>query len=292
MDNTKKKELIVQSIQQLDVKQLATLLDADGVYFNLPKDAFLQKIGDIFDDVKMFGDTFMAIYEGSCTNCYAGCKGYRFVAKKSEKYMDFVFPENKDKQLDIVCCRVLKSEKHLAKKYTELYIVVQEEEKAEFLQSKELVQLNERCTRAVKDIRAYGSQEISQAIYKDWCFRCVKLEEDLSQCRFPSTRAYSDFTTIIDFSLRLMECLDNKEKCNGAINEFEKLNPSDKNEIASWLTKYDALTDLLLTRTAKRLIFDEGAHVIIFGAKCFVPDRSEFAEIDRFLDLYEKYKQN
>lgn len=110
--STTNNDLIIQSIEQMNLSLLDVLLDDNKIYNETTKQIFLEKIEKIFKVFKRYNNTELITHIGFCSGTNQGCKtgvincsGYTFRGNNSKLYISFAFIYD---DIDIVdlrpCC--------------------------------------------------------------------------------------------------------------------------------------------------------------------------------------------
>jgi len=84
---------IINAICNMDVEGLRLALPDDELYFEMKKRHFLNKISNIFDDLKIRGNTCFSCHSGQCVSTVCnnkGCKGYAFVSDYTKEHISIV----------------------------------------------------------------------------------------------------------------------------------------------------------------------------------------------------------
>ena len=99
-----KKQLIIESFQNMNLNMLEVLLDDNRTYQGASKEVFLKKISDAFHEFKSDGDTFLEAFNGVCTSNLCpnkGCKGYSFIGNMTNNHIDLIFEEEDEEIIEI-----------------------------------------------------------------------------------------------------------------------------------------------------------------------------------------------
>jgi hypothetical protein len=97
-------EALVYFISRMDTEMVASLLDDDKNYEDVPKYEFLHLLEKAFDKFKAEGDTQLKPFAGECRHCYPTCPGQCFVGNNSRKFMPLVFEVDEEKVTDLCEC--------------------------------------------------------------------------------------------------------------------------------------------------------------------------------------------
>jgi hypothetical protein len=166
-----KKERIVEAIQQMDSFKLSYLLDDDTTYSEAAKEAIVEKLHDIFNELRGFGDSNLLAYEGSC-NAKActnfGCSGYSFVGNYSKKHIDLIFEEEDDEVSDLYQCIYFAIDGNSIELAELLEINIKEDDKANFKPSTEFLIKSQKVKLAYEELMQYKDIAIDKAIYNAW----------------------------------------------------------------------------------------------------------------------------
>lgn len=97
-------EVLVYFIGRMDTEMVASLLDDDKTYEDVPKYEFLHLLEKAFDKFRAEGDTQLNVFTGECLNCYPTCPGRCFVGNQSRMYMPLIFEETDGQVTDLCEC--------------------------------------------------------------------------------------------------------------------------------------------------------------------------------------------
>jgi len=112
-------------IQKLDSSMLQLVLDKNFTYQDYDLKTFIKKISHVFDVFLERENTFLNIYEGSCTSnvcCKSNCKGFSFIGNKTNDYMDLIIQIENEKVLDIYECYKFLNQKSMILKREKITI--------------------------------------------------------------------------------------------------------------------------------------------------------------------------
>lgn len=84
---------MMNAICNMDVEGLKMALPDDELYFEMSKNTFLDKISQIFDDLKIRGNTCFSVHPGHCKSSICsnkGCNGFAFVSDFTKEHISIV----------------------------------------------------------------------------------------------------------------------------------------------------------------------------------------------------------
>lgn len=108
MDWQLAKKQTIQAFRELNINLLNDVLE-EGSYNGASKSVYLEKIEDIFCDMKYYGDSHMEIYEGKCTekSCNHDVPGFQGVGNITRSSLSIIFESDLKKPFTIVYCSKL-----------------------------------------------------------------------------------------------------------------------------------------------------------------------------------------
>lgn len=154
MQNKIKKSKIISALENLDAGSLDYLLDEKRAYQNVPKDIFVGKLRQFFQD--LIDDEFVVCdfkaYPGKCKKCSKGAKGYSFVNSQNSCYAHIIFEENEEEFTDIYSCNdFCSSHPDIKENFYGIYF--DDDQKVDFMLSFDELVEKEFCLRAVEEIK-------------------------------------------------------------------------------------------------------------------------------------------
>lgn len=93
---------IIDSVSLMDINGLSSALPEKKLYFEMTKSTFLNKLVQLFEDLKHRGNTGFSVHAGQCKSTICrntACKGYTFVTDFTHEHFSFVL-HYKDGKLD------------------------------------------------------------------------------------------------------------------------------------------------------------------------------------------------
>ena len=108
--NKSKTELLIESLETMNLNLMDVLLDEHNTYDEASKDVFLEKVNEVFTELKTAGNTRLHAHQGYCHSSESpnkGCKGYSFVANKTNDYFDLIIEEKNNDIHDLFGCSEL-----------------------------------------------------------------------------------------------------------------------------------------------------------------------------------------
>lgn len=166
-----KKDLIIESFQNMDINMLEVLLDDDRTYQNATKDVFIAKLEAAFSEFKIQGDQYLHLYPGRCNSescANKGCTGYSFIGDQSKSCVDFVFEESIDDVIDIACCNEFQTKQKDVEKSHNISITIYRDEEAGFKPTMAFLIKSQDGERAAEEIARYKDQVIGSQVYLPW----------------------------------------------------------------------------------------------------------------------------
>ncbi|MEN9522042.1 MAG: hypothetical protein RL065_419 [Bacteroidota bacterium] len=115
-------DAIVHFIHKMDTEMIDAILDNGITYYGLKKEIFIDKLQIVFDTFFSKGNNLLNSFEGVCTNCSKGCKGFSFIGNKTNNYMDLLFEIKDGKITNIYECGSFKLNDEKIKKEGRIYL--------------------------------------------------------------------------------------------------------------------------------------------------------------------------
>jgi hypothetical protein len=101
---------------------LASLLNDDDLYDDIPKEDWIPLFEKQFDSFKKNNIHYLKPVVGICSGCKKGCSGTTFLDEVNGFYVDFVIEVNEEGAIDFTECVNLKNEIMLPNKKEQIFI--------------------------------------------------------------------------------------------------------------------------------------------------------------------------
>ena len=163
----RKKEAIIKAITEMDLESLNLILDENLTYQDASKEMFLNKLNEIFEELKKSNDTLQS-HSGKCgsKDCSNHDKnGVLFCGRNSGKHFNLIIEEDENENVnDLYYCNVFKCnfEDKANKRGKSLEIYVYEDEKVNFRPSSHYNYINTTSLKAISDLSKYKNKIISK----------------------------------------------------------------------------------------------------------------------------------
>jgi hypothetical protein len=287
-----KKQLIIESIQNMDLDMLDMLLDDEKVYQGTTKKIFIEKIEDIFQWFKREGNTFLHSYNGKCSkpDCInKGCSGVFFIGNLKKFHIDLIFKEIDNEIIDVFQCDNFKTNKRIWEFDEQEDIIIFDDEKVSFKSTLDFLIENQKYKHAVEEIEQLSDSIISSAIYSNWLTKYKDLRLSFDESKHNRFYNFNKFNNLYYVFEELLKCLENIDFAKKALIELESFNVDDVDMGIIWVNKYQWLNLATLSFYHRKdfELYDELDYYRVYGLKI---NKSELKFIEMFKKTYFKLK--
>lgn len=242
-----KKQLILESFQNMNLSMLDVLLDDSRTYQNVVKNVFIEKLDTVFTRLKDKGDTHLLAFKGVCISKECdnkGCAGYSFIGNNSKQHIDLIFDELSEDVNDIYQCFTFdRIDKSIV---TEDLISfnIKFDEKADFKPSIEFLIKSNKCESAYNELLKYKDRIIDKDVYIPWLKKYYELYKsfDLPPLFY---RDQNNFHSLYYKITDLKNYLKVSNLAEEAVETFKTTINIDENYLLKWLTKFEQTGDKL-----------------------------------------------
>ncbi len=246
----RKKETIVQAITAMDLVSLELILDENLTCQDATKEIFLNKLNEIFDEVKKSKDTLQS-YSGKCgsKDCSNHNKnGMLFCGRNSGKHFNLIIEEDDNENVkDLYYCNVFKCnfEDKVNKKGKPLKILIYEDEKANFNPSSHYNYINATSLKAISDLSNFKYETISKNELLDWLQEYFDFygSKPIFDFRYKNEH---NFYKIYRRAVDLKKYLTLDEDCAKAMRLYDTLLEENEMNLLKWLAEHEHLKDELM----------------------------------------------
>ena len=246
----RKKETIVKAITAMDLVSLELILDEKLTYQDATKEMFLNKLKEIFDEVKNSKDTLQS-HSGKCgsKDCSNHNKnGMLFCGRNSGKHFNLIIEEDENDNIkDLYYCNVFKCnfENKVNKKGKSLEILVYEDEKANFKPSSHYNYINTTSLKAISDLSDFKNDTISKNELLDWLQEYSDFygSKPIFDFRYKNEH---NFYKIYRRAVDLKKYLTLDEDCAKAMRLYDTLLEENEMNLLKWLAEHEHLKDELM----------------------------------------------
>ena len=246
----RKKETIVQAITAMDLVSLELILDENLTYQDATKEIFLNKLKEIFDEVKKSKDTLQS-HSGKCgsKDCSNHDKnGMLFCGRNSGKHFNLIIEEDDNENVkDLYYCNVFKCnfEDKVNKKGKPLKILIYEDEKANFNPSSHYNYINATSLKAISDLSNFKDKAISKNELLDWLQEYSDFygSKPIFDFRYKNEH---NFYKIYHRAVDLKKYLTLDEDCAKAMRLYDTLLEENEMNLLKWLAEHEHLKDELV----------------------------------------------
>lgn len=166
----------------MDTEMLSIVLDDNRTYQEASKDAYLEKLNEVFEKFKAKGDTMLIPSSGfcgsdECTN--QGCKGYSFFGNKSNNYTSLVIEEENGVVTDIYQCFFMISENPLWETSHQISYSISTNDKADFVPDFNYLVLVQKCEAALNELKEQYDNKLAKDDGFNWLLKNKSLYNDI-----------------------------------------------------------------------------------------------------------------
>ncbi len=240
---------LLNAIENLNLNLLDVCLDDSKSYQDVSKEIFLGELKNIFYRIKQSGDTKLEIRKGHCTNKACSnfkCKGYSFLAKKSNERIDLIFEEKGDVTEDIYHCNGLKIDDKISDNSSLAIIEFPEDFKNDFVPTDNYISQSLRCNKLLNEIQFLMQKQA--CLMLDDCINLfeqhkIYVEETLANIEgFSFEIKFFDYFFFID---RLLKLFKFNDECIVAMEDYNLFAADDEVSFLSWLKSFEGCYNAL-----------------------------------------------
>jgi len=295
------KDIVLESIKQMDMGRLQLVLDHRYTYFGATKEVFLKKLNVIFQTCQKKGDT---IFEQHKTHC--PCKlcnvpnliTFTFVGNVSRGYMKLVFVLKQERIINIYTCNNMYEKNDIFYYYElefengtpdthEYYSIrVASDEKANFISTPYYQYYIAKCDRACAQLNVYRNQIIPVEVIFDW----VNKHQKVVNYFFDASRD-EELKYLVLFFRNLSDELKFREVARQAMDAMTFNPEKDKEELINWLIVYEKIgrEELVLLSLRNYEYVNDDILIHTDGYLSFLLSNKEAGALFTFLDVFNNY---
>lgn len=298
------KDIVLESIKQMDIKRLQLVLDHRYTYFGATKEVFLKKLNVIFEKCQKKGDTMFEQHKAQCP-CRL-CKvpnllGFTFVGNVSRGYINFEFKLKQERIVDIQTCNNMYLKNDIYYCYEREYehgkpdtheyhsIYVAADEKADFMPSSYYLYYISKCDQACAQLNVYRNQILPTEVIIDW----VNKHQNVLNVFLNASRD-EEFKYLFYFFESFVEELQFREAAHQAL-EAMNFNPEkNKDQLINWLINYEKLgtVDLILLTMRDYEYINDDILIRTNGYLSFLLSHKDAGSLFTFTDIFNNYYWN
>lgn len=160
-------------LSKMDIGMLDLILDKQN-YSDVPKELFIEKLGEVFKKFKELGNTELILNEGKCNSaeCNFGKYGFSYRGNVSDHHLDLVIEENLE---DIYHCRSFCTGDPV-EKGQQLFLTFYEEDKITFKGTSEHLIKLQQTEKAIEELKQ--ERIITEAYLIYWLNKYHKLSDN------------------------------------------------------------------------------------------------------------------
>ena len=295
------KDIVLESIKQMDMNRLQLVLDHRYTYFGATKEMFLNKLNKIFEVYQKKGDNILDMHKAFCP-----CKicnlpnrfGFTFLGNVSRGYMNLVFILKQERIIDIYTCTNMYEKNEIyvcyeleyehGKPETHEYhsISVAADEKADFIPSSYYLYYISKCDQACAQLNVYRNQVIPVEVIIEW----VQKHQNVLNVFVHASRD-AEMKYLFCFFESFVEELHFREVARQAIDAMTFNPEKDKDELINWLIIYEKLGSVELVLLSMRDFEYVNDHILIRtnGYLSFLMRNEEVGPLFHFCDIFNNY---
>lgn len=292
----KKKEAIVKYITEMNSDMLYILLDDDKTYMDVPKETFITKLEEIFQNLKYKNiDGFFKVVKGHCGgSCNNGCGGYSFLTIDNQS-LDLLFEEENSEIKDIYRCTLFVNEEQIKNK-KEIYLSFYNDEKTNYIPSSSDKYLKKQIEIASSEFNEFKNDITDLEAFYNWAIRVHDLYDRVDIY----DRIHLDFTNqlldIVQANSSIMKLISLHPRAKKAMKEYINIHLTNESELVDWVLKYED-GDFYYGSYKKANNWEQNNLILHPLDNSVVIDCSKYAESVLFSviqpkhhwELYEKY---
>ena len=156
---------ILDAICKMDSVLLQNSLSGDSICFELNKTRFVEKMEELFESLKLNGNSHFNVYKGLCngkTCCNYQCPGYIFVTNHTREYFNFVMEISVVEALEFTKCYAFSTDHYLPNLGAQIEIKIFDDEKYNFYPDEEYLQTIEIIKTATEHLDQLSTPYLSK----------------------------------------------------------------------------------------------------------------------------------
>jgi hypothetical protein len=287
----RKKELILESFQKMDINMLDVLLDDSRPYQDANKEVFIGKLIEVFNKFKQSGDTHLLPYKGFCNSKICpnkSCSGYSFVGNSTKDHIDLIFEETKKEFVDIYHCNGFETNDTSIERLYLFNIEIRYDELADFHSSIDYSIMSQQCTLACEELFENQNNVIDKVICRTWLQKHINLFESFDSDE-KYYNAFKKFFLLYNKINQLNEILKLNDLAKDGVREFETLNTNDEKDLLKWLIKYEVFNNRESKMTDLLTEIEDAIENEYFEVDSLKINYTDFKYIIKFTFLFDSY---
>jgi hypothetical protein len=246
----KSKASIIKAIETMNLDSLNSLLDDNLTYQDLTKDVFLEKLSELFIELKE-QDSHLVANKGFCSSVECSNnskKGVAFFGNNSGKHFNFIF-EQDDKGLvtELFHCNKFQceSENVVQENKKELFIKIHDDVKANFTPYSDYSYKNNYALNALSELASDKKLEITDDELIYWLDKHKEFYESLDWIsnKYKNLSKFYDCYSHID---KINDFFNLEDACFDAYKVYSKNDMSIEMQLLKWLVEHEELRHNLM----------------------------------------------
>ncbi|MGL2963894.1 hypothetical protein ACSVH2_08770 [Flavobacterium sp. RSB2_4_14] len=273
----RKKETVVKAITEMDMVSLELILDENLTYQDASKEMFLNKLKEIFDELKKSNDTLQS-HSGKCGSkeCSNHNKnGMLFCGRNSGKHFNVIIEEDENENvMDLYYCNAFKCnfEDKANKSGKSLNIEIYEDEKANFQPNSYYININTTSLRAITYLNNFKNKTISKNELLAWLQEYFEFYSSTSilNIKYKNENKFHHYYYRAEV---LKKYLILEEDCKKAMRLYDTLLEDYEMNMLKWLAEHEGLKNEMIlfysdfadekTGELKQIIFNQELNISI-----------------------------
>ena len=244
----RKKDTIVKAITTMDLEALKLILDEHSTYQDAHKDVFLDKLKEIFDELKL---EKLSANAGKCnsTECPNYNKnGVLFCGQNSGNHFNLIIEEDENENVtDLYYCYDFKCdfERKVNKNEKALTLKIYDDEKVDFSPNSHYDYINSTSIKAISDLNNFKNTTISKNELLDWLQAYSDFYDSMSIFNFKYKNEHKFHGYYYNAQL-IKKYLIIEEHCSAAVQLYDNLIEGYELNLIKWLAEHEQLKDEIL----------------------------------------------
>ncbi|WP_033960414.1 hypothetical protein [Psychroserpens jangbogonensis] len=234
-----KKEAIIKYITEMNTDMLSLILDDNKSYMDVSKEVFVNKLGEVFNNLKGFGySKFSKVVNGHCGgDCNNGCEGYTFLTE-DKRALDLIFEEEVNEIRDLYACSIFNNDEMIEDK-SKISIHFYEDEKLNYQPTKKQLSLQGEIDNVLKEFKQFKNDVTDIDTFCKWTSEVKELYDNVDILDRMRSRFVEPLFNLSCKNSCIQKLVKLHPFATQAMKEFDEINVLNEGELIDWILKYE-----------------------------------------------------
>ena len=286
-----KKEAIVKYISEMNIDMLSLVLENDTSIMNSHKDDFLNKLEEIFIELREnkitnFSKIIPGISEEDSET--KGIEGYKFITS-DKRDLTLLFEESNGEIIELYNCSKFRTYQHCEE--TEgIFIIICKDERMDYIPTFEDITLNTKINTFYNQFDKYKNTVTKVEDFQKWFSSVKKVYDEINLIKYLDYKFIQVFSYFVVENLFILLIMENGEITKKALKQYDQLDNLNEIDLFEWLLKYKSIKSIYCDDLV-RVDNSEKKYLLKHKIdKSIILDCSNYRSSLKFEEIYNKHR--